>query len=108
MCEVESIMNGRSITTVSDDPNDLDPLTPNHLLLIKSESPLLPALCKKEDSLSHRRWKQVQYLADVFWRRWSREYFPLLQPRQKWSRPQRNLAVGDVVLVANETSHRNS
>ena len=90
------------------DANDLEPLTPNHLILLKSESPLLPGLFKKAALLSRRRWKQVQYLADVFWRRWSREYLPLLQLRQKWARPQRNLAVGDVVLVATETSHRNS
>ena len=71
-------MNGQPITTVSGDANDLEPLTPNHLPLPKSESPLPPGLFKKEDSLSRRRWKQVQYLADVFWRRWSREYLPLL------------------------------
>ena len=33
---------------------------------------------------------------------------PFAAYRQKWARPQRNLAVGDVVLVATETSHRNS
>jgi len=77
MCEAESIMNGQPITTVSGDANDLEPLTPNHLLLLKSESPLPPGLFKKEDSLARHRWKQVQYLADVFWRRWRREYLPV-------------------------------
>ena len=32
--EVESIMNGRPLTKVSDDPNDLEALMPNHLLLL--------------------------------------------------------------------------
>ena len=35
MCEVESIMNGRPITTVSSDSKDPEPLTPNHLLLLR-------------------------------------------------------------------------
>ena len=108
MCEVESIMNSPPITTVSSDPNDNEPLTPNHLLLLKSEVPLPPGLFNREDSLSRRRWRQVQYLADLFWRRWSKEYLPLLQLRQKWVKPKRNLAVGDVVLVYTEASHRNS
>lgn len=67
-----------------------------------------PGLFKREDQLSRRRWRQVQYLADIFWKRWSKEYLPLLQGRQKWLRPRRNLAVGDVVLVSVENSHRNS
>ena len=108
MCEVESIMNGRPITTVSTDPQDLEPLTPNHLLLLRSESPMPPGLFRREDQLSRRRWRQVQYLADIFWKRWSKEYLPLLQGRQKWLRPRRNLAVGDIVLVSVENSHRNS
>ena len=107
-CEsCESIMNSRPITTVSSDPNDNEPLTPNHLLLLKSEVNLPLGLFKREDSLLRRRWKQVQYLADIFWKRWSREYLPLLQLRQKWVHPKRNLTVGDIVLVASG-SHHNS
>ncbi|KAK3754770.1 hypothetical protein QZH41_007277 [Actinostola sp. cb2023] len=69
MCEVESIINGRPITKVSDDPKDLEALTPNHLLLLKSGITLPPGIFRKEDQYSRRRWRQVQYLADVFWRR---------------------------------------
>ena len=108
MCEVESILNSRPISTVSSDPYDLEPLTPNHLLLLKSEVPLPPGLFQHKDLLSRRRWRQVQYLADVFWRIWCKEFLPLLQIRQKWVRPKRNLAVGDIVLVATESSRRNS
>lgn len=81
MCELESIINGRPITKVSDDPKAL---TPNHLLLLRSESGLPPGIFRKEDAFSPRRWRQVQYLADQFWKRWSREYIPLLQQRQKF------------------------
>ena len=56
---------------------------------------------------SRRRWRQVQYLADVFWGRWKREYHPLLQERQKWFRPKRNFAVGDTVIVVDESTPRN-
>ena len=42
MCEVESIINGRPITKVSQDPRDLEALAPNHLLLLRSGSALPP------------------------------------------------------------------
>ena len=49
-----------------------------------------------------------QFLADLFWKRWVAEYLPMLQRRQKWLQPQRNLAVGDIVLIADNTAPRNS
>ena len=106
LCEVETIISGRPLTKVSDDPRDLEALTPNHLLLLRSGPILSPGIFKKEDSYARRRWRQVQYMADQFWGRWTREYLPLLKTRQKWNGSQRNLAVGDVVLIVDDTCCR--
>ncbi|XP_039509456.1 uncharacterized protein LOC120464180 [Pimephales promelas] len=108
MCEVESIINNRPITSTSEDPNDLEALTPNHLLLLKTQPSLPPGVFNKEDQYVRKRWRQVQYLADLFWIRWTREYLPTLQERSKWSRLKRNFVPGDVVLVVDSSSPRNS
>ena len=107
MCEVESTVNGRPMTKISDDPRDCEALTPNHLLLLRWGPELPPAALVREDQY-FSRWRQVQYLVDVFWRRWLREYLPSLQQRQKWNSTKRNFAVGDVVLVVDEKSPRGS
>ena len=65
MCEVESIVNGRPITKVSDDPKDLHALTPNHLLLLRTGTTMPPGVFSKEDNYSRRRWRQVQHLSNV-------------------------------------------
>ena len=83
MCEVEAIVNGRPLTKLSDDPHDLEPLTPNHLLLLQSGPKLPPGMFSKEDCCSTKRRRQVQYLANMFWRRWIREYLPSLQEWRK-------------------------
>ena len=107
-CEIESIINGRPLTKVSDDPRDANALTPNHLLLLRSNECYSPGMFVKSDSYSRRRWRQVQYLADIFWRRWTKEYLPILQMRQKWQTVKRNLAVDDIVLVMDESLPRGS
>lgn len=108
LCEVESIINDRPITSPSDDSRDLEPLTPNHLLLMKVQPNMPPGTFNKDDQYARRRWRQVQYLADLFWTRWTREYLPLLQERQKWTKLKRNFEPGDVVLVVDSSFPRNT
>ena len=107
-CEIEAIVNNRPITAVQGSAGDLEPLTPNTLLLMKNGENLPPAVIERPDQYAKKRWRQIQYLSDMFWRRWSREYLTQLQERQKWNTPHINLQVGDIVLVADSNRPRNS
>lgn len=71
LCEVEAILNSRPITTVTEDDQDLEAVTPNHILLLKAQPTFPPGLFQRSDLYIRRRWKQVQYLADLFWKRWT-------------------------------------
>ena len=106
MCEVEAILNSRPLTKVSDDPNDLQALSPNHLLLLRAGPECPPGIFAKNDQFSQKRWKQVQYLSDMFWKRWTKEYLPSLQKRMKWSEFRRNVNAGDLVLVVDDSTPR--
>ena len=64
---------------------------------------ILPA-----DLYARKRWRRVQYLAEQFWTRWRREYLQSLQRRNKWKAPQRNLQNGDIVLIKEDSAHRNN
>ena len=37
--------------------------------------------------------------SDAFWAKWIRDYFPSLIVQQKWHTAQRNLIVGDIVMI---------
>ena len=96
--EAENLVNSRPLTRVSSDCADGAALTPNHLLIMSGN---VPALWGKYGvgEIARRKWKLVQHLLAEFWSRWSREYVPSLQHRQKWREVARDYAVGDVVIV---------
>ena len=106
MTEIECILNGRPLAPSSDSSADLEALTPNHLLLFRPNNTMPPGVFSKDDMYCRRRWRWIQYLTSVFWKRWLSEYLPTLQERQKWIKPMRNFATGDLVLVVDEKVHR--
>lgn len=63
-CDVEAILNSRPITRVSNDPNVLEALTPNHLLLLKVKPSIPPGIFDSADLYSKHGWRQVQHMAD--------------------------------------------
>ena len=103
-CKAEAIVNSQPLTIDSlNDPTSLNPLTPNHLLTIKTKVLLPPpAVFQSPDMYCRKRWRRVQHLANKFWIRWKKEYLVSLQQRQKWSKPRRNMCVGDVVLIKDD------
>ena len=109
MTEAESIVNCRPLTVENlTDPLASEPLTPNHLLTLKTQVVLPPpGKFESPDLYSRKRWRRVQYLANQFWLRWQKEYCTLLQKRQKWPTSKRSIMIGDVVLACDSESPRN-
>ena len=108
MTEVESIVNSKPLTCSNMSSADApEPLTPNHLLTMKTRVVLPPpGNFQREDLYSLKWWRRVQYLANQFWQRWRKEVLLELQGREKWQVPKKNLSVGDVILVRDESSPR--
>ncbi|XP_077969292.1 uncharacterized protein LOC144423012 [Styela clava] len=103
--QCESILNGRPICPIGDSPDDLATLSPNMLLLGRPNPNLPPDQFMKADGYK-KSWRQVQLMTDCFWKRWLKEYLPTLQLRQKWHKPVRNFAIGDIVLIVDEKTKR--
>ena len=107
--EAMAIVNSRPLTVDNlSDPHSLEPLTPNHLLTMKTVRALPPpGEFVREDMYGKKRWRHVQYLAEQFWSRWRKEYLANISLRQRWHAPKRNLQVGDIVMMKGEDAHRN-
>ena len=112
LAEAASVVNNTPLWSVSPNPNDPTPLTPNMLLTLKSSNPnQVPSKesFNDEDLLSYgpKRFRRIQYLSDQFWVRWRREYLHTLTHRQKWKRLKTCIKIGDVVLMRDKQVARN-
>ena len=91
LAEVSAIINSRPLTCVPTDADEPLPLTPN-LIITQKPSVLIPKDASFEcKDMYYAQWKRVQYLSDVFWKRWRVEYLQTLQARQKWTEENKTL-----------------
>ena len=106
--EAMAIVNSRPLSPTNlNDPLSEPPLTPNHLLTMKTYQPQSPpSVFVKEDLYARKRWRRVQYLLEQFWSRWKTEYLINLNQQNKWQVKRRNMKAGDVVLVKDENTDR--
>ncbi|XP_030209647.1 uncharacterized protein LOC115541880 [Gadus morhua] len=106
MMEVSAIINARPLVPVSTDPESPFILSPAMILTQKIGVTPPHGDFTDKDLLS-RQWRQVQALADRFWRRWRQEFLPTLQARRKWRDSHRDLKEGDIVLLKDNQAARN-
>ncbi|XP_069105120.1 uncharacterized protein [Argopecten irradians] len=108
--EVAAIVNSRPLVPVSSDSEQPFVLSPNMLLTQKTDSCVTSFDFGEFDTkdMYKAQWKRVQYLADIFWSRWKKEYLCSLQQRRKWIDSTPNLQENDVVLLRKKDLHRNS
>ena len=85
------------------DEDGIQVLTPGHFLIGRPLCALLdPSFSYRPVSLL-KRWDLCQNLIRHFWQRWSSEYLTSLNKFSKWHHPTRNLQVGDVVIIREDT-----
>lgn len=73
--QIEGVMNARPLFPQSDDPSDLNPITPAHLVI--GRSTLQRPLTEKVDEIPDNRltiWGLQQKILQQFWNTWRSEY----------------------------------
>lgn len=106
--EVAAIINSRPLSVQSlEDPLGPLPLSPNHILTMKSSGILPPpGVFESPDLYLRKQWRKSQLLADDFWSKWRADFLATLQTRRRWLKTQPNVEVGDVVLIVDANLHR--
>ncbi len=107
LVQAKNIVNSRSLTHVSVDPDDPESLTPNHFLIGSSNGNAAPGTFAEMDLCLRKQWRVAQRLVDQFWKRWVQEYLPILTRRTNWFRKTGPVMVGDLVFIADGNLPRN-
>ncbi|XP_062710405.1 uncharacterized protein LOC134288715 [Aedes albopictus] len=103
LAEVESMVNTRPLTYLPLDAAEDETLTPNHFLLLSSNGVCQPAAAPQDERSALRsNWNHVRVMLDRFWKRWIREYIPVIAKQSKWFGEVKPLKVGDLVVSVNE------
>ena len=103
LAKISHSINSRplGIGTVSADSQQediLSPLTPNHLLIGRSDGEVPPL--EYDDTDKHTA--RLAYVTEVYqawWDAWIQQVLPSLMPIRKWRMRAKNLQVGDIVML---------
>ncbi|XP_055585295.1 uncharacterized protein LOC129738138 [Uranotaenia lowii] len=102
LVQVEACLNSRPLTSLSDNPEDLEPLTPGHFLIGESLQSLPDSV---DENIPDNRLKQFQLMQKrlrLIWNRWRREYLAQLQARTKRWKPAVSIKENSLVIIKDD------
>ncbi|GFT18133.1 retrovirus-related Pol polyprotein from transposon 412 [Trichonephila clavipes] len=105
LCECEHVINSRPLTYISEDVNDLSPLTPAMFLQEIETSDVTDIDCLDHQEIN-KRIRHVQTIREQLRKRFRIEYLGQLREQTQHHRKLRPLTVGEVVVVENSLKNR--
>ena len=104
--EIANLLNERPIGMKPGNDISLGSyLCPNDLILGRNNV-RVPHEVFDESNKVLRRYQFINQIVDLFWKKWQRDFFPTLIVRQKWHVIQRNVRVGDIVIVQDKNAFK--
>ncbi len=104
LMEISWIINNRPLTTLTEDPDDLEPLTPS-MFLRGTKNATFPESGEISSKMLQKEWRQIQDFKERIQSRFRREYLGQLVEHKKTNKSSL-INVGDIVLVENDKKKR--
>ena len=105
MYEASQLVNQRPIGQHPKHPDDGPYLCPNDFVIGRA-SPRVPQGPFKTRCSNKHRLDFIESVVDQFWKRWIKDVFPNMIIRPKWHVEQRNVQVGDIVMIQDSDAFR--
>ncbi|GFT68344.1 integrase catalytic domain-containing protein [Trichonephila clavipes] len=105
LCECEKVVNSRSLTYLSEDMQDLTPITPARFLF-EIPTTVTKDLEVRDANHFRKRFRFRDKVIEELKRRFRNEYLGQLIQRQKQHPQSSNIQVGDIFLIGNDWKKR--
>ncbi|XP_055325735.1 uncharacterized protein LOC129579607 [Sitodiplosis mosellana] len=99
---IEACLNSRPICALSDDPNEIEALTPAHFLIGGPLKLPVAEAANKPPTKARRLFEELQTQTQSFWKQWQDDCLHQMMNRPKWKEAQQNMQIGQLVLLKNE------
>jgi hypothetical protein len=99
VAEAAQVVNSRPIAKNTGDPEAGGPITPLHLQLGRATVEV-PRMRFEEAPRLTQRLQFIEEAKRQFWRKWMQQVFSGRMLNHKWTKNVRNVAVGDIVYLA--------
>nr|CAI5826088.1 unnamed protein product [Callosobruchus analis] len=105
LTQIEAVLNSRPLCPLSEDPDDVNALTPGHFIIGKNLTSLPEYNINAIAENRLTKWQHMQQMVQHYWQRWRKEYLSELQSRMKWKqRYPELLKIGSLVVVKEDKS----
>lgn len=105
LTQVESCLNSRPLSALSNDPRDLSPLTPGHFLIGDALTAYPQEDLRTIGMNRLNRYELIGQMLQHFWERWHQEYISQLQFRPKGkSSKTSTIKLGAMVLIKQDNA----
>ena len=108
LTEVEGIVNNRPLALVTDDPDDLIPITPFELINGRKLDQMPDPNQQRNVTTFPHLWRKRQAVLNTFWKRWQNDYLLSQNLRKKWNTPSHQDLLGRCVLINEDNMCRNT
>ena len=106
LCQIEACLNSRPLIPLNHVDEEIvssEILTPGHFLIGRPLTAIPDHSTSDQPVSLSRRWQLCQNIVRHFWNKWSNEYITTLNKYTKWPYKTRNVSVGDIVVLRDET-----
>ncbi|XP_044005512.1 uncharacterized protein LOC122850426 [Aphidius gifuensis] len=100
--QISAQLNSRPLCPMTNDPNDLEALTPGHFLIGREMNAIPEGQLLDVNDGKLSKWQLIQKHSQQVWNQWSNDYIKQFHVRTKWCTSNNSIQLNSMVIMMDE------